>query len=280
MQDLLPEEAVQDPTFKRGPGAMMAVNQPELALKYGVIRNQQRIPPQALHSQGSKARGQRSVEDTIRDLNTVMNAPPQSIPKTDVEAEQQVQESSAGAPMTDKEREDIKRALEKMDDFDFESLRKQMNQDILNNPEQRKIIESRLQPIDLAEMVMHNRVEQEIPVRPGVFWFSFQSLTGDDDLALKRLIMEESNKIEVTQRYLLDKYAFMTVTAGLLSICGRPVPHSHLNSDGEFDDVGFWKKFIWVMKRPLHMLASFGVNHTWFEMRCRKLYVAENIKNG
>jgi len=286
MQDLLPEEAMQDPSFRKGQGALMAINQPELAMKYGVVRNQQRVPPQALQAATAPGRGRRAIEDTVRDLNAVMTASPPSIPRTNAEAEKQVESlpagasQNAGAPMSAKERAEVEEALGKMDDFDFEGLRRQMNEDILNNPDQRKIIEARLKPLDLAEMVMHNRVEQEIPIRPGVFWFSFQSLTGDDDLALKRLIMEESKKIEVTERYLLDKYAFMTVTAGLVSVCGRPVPHSHLNVEGEFDDVGFWKKFVWVMKRPLHMLASFGVNHTWFEMRCRRLYVAENVKNG
>jgi hypothetical protein len=36
----------------------------------------------------------------------------------------------------------------------------------------------------------------------------------------------------------------------------------------------------WVTKRPLHLIASIGTNHSWFELRVRKLFVAERVKNG
>ena len=100
------------------------------------------------------------------------------------------------------------------------------------------------------------------------------------DLALKRLLMEESKSVEVTERYILDKFALMTLTAGVMSINSNPVPYKIHDKDGKFDDDQFWLKFGWMLKRGIHVLASIGANHTWFEMRVRKLLVAVRVKNG
>ena len=42
----------------------------------------------------------------------------------------------------------------------------------------------------------------------------------------------------------------------------------------------FLKKFNMVLRLPLHMLASIGVNTLWFDVRVRKLFVAEKLGNG
>ena len=47
--DLLPDEAKADPQFIQGHGAMVAINQPILALKYGIIRQGRRYSPQEVY---------------------------------------------------------------------------------------------------------------------------------------------------------------------------------------------------------------------------------------
>ena len=288
--DVLPDESLQDPKAMRGPGDLIAANQPYLAMKYGVIRNGVRIPPQALQAnvgQGPRP-GARSLQDTIRDLNAITSAqPPKELPRDEVEAEQQAATGAAyssqnvGRPakLSDKEKKDVEAAIEKLDDFDYDGLRRQMNQDELNNPGQRAIIEERLKPMDLTELITRDRVTQEVPIIPGKFWVLFQSMTGDDDLELKRLLMQESKSVEVSQRYLLDKFAMMTLTAGCLAINGNPCP-THLDEKGCFDEKKYWLKFGWMLKRGIHVLASIGCNHSWFELRVRHLLVAEKVKNG
>jgi hypothetical protein len=295
--DMLPEEATQDPAFRRGQGAMFAVNQPDMALKYGVVRNGMHIPAQAMQANAGvhpgAGGGKRSMKDTIRDLQEASRAqapPPNGLPKNDAEAEQQVEESAAGSSqnagkpvskkLTDSEKRDVDEAIKKMDDFDYDAFRRQMNEDNLNNPEQKRIIEERLEPLDVVELIIKDRVSQRVPVIPDKFEIKFTSLTGEDDLALKKLLMKESSSVEVTERYLLDKFAVMTLTAGLMAINNNPVPYDMHDKEGNFDDDQFWLKFGWVLKRGIHVLASIGANHTWFEMRVRKLLVAERVKNG
>lgn len=285
--DSLPEEAENDPQFQRGFGSMLAAAQPQMALKYGVIRNGQRLASQQLRQHagmGGKLRPE-SLKD-LQDLQSLSDKQQQaSLPQNDKEAEEQVLESSAahsahaGGELRQEEDEKIKGAIELMDSFDYERIREVMTRDILNNPDQREIIESRCQELNIEELILKNRVSQAVPVVPGKFIITYESMTGDEDLELKRLVMQESKSTEVTDRYLLDKFAFMALSVGLKAINGNPVP-KHTDEKGDFEEKRFWIKFDWVMKRPLHMLASVGVNHTWFEQRVRKLFVAEKVKNG
>lgn len=290
--DLLPNEAQQDPAYQHGSGSVFAVSQPHLAARYGVMRGGQRLMPQQLQQRMPPGQKQQSPirPETLQGLQDLQNfqrqSDPAQIKAAEQEAEKQVVNSaaghsaSAGAPpeLTPEEREKAQERLELMDSFEYSSLRNAMTRDVLNNPEQRKLIEARLQPLEIDDLIVRGRVTQRVPIIPKKFEVEFTSMNGFDDLALKRLIMQESQQLEVTQQYLLDKYAFMALTCGVTSINStRLLPH--LDSKGVFNDELFLEKFNFVLSQPLHMLASIGVNHTWFEMRVRKLFVAEKVGN-
>ena len=294
--DLLPEQAMQDPSFQQGHGSMYAAAQPHLAKKYGVIRNGKFIPPQKFSEQRPGLRA-----ETLRDLETLnelakqqqANQPVGALHGSEAEAEASLKGSAAEAaaragnvpgddssePLTEKEKEELGKAIDKMDEFDLDSFRQAMMRDIINNPDQKELIEGRLNPLNIDEIILRNRVKQTVPIVPGKFEITFQSMTGEEDLELKRMIMEESKSVEISDRYLLDKYSFMSVAIGLHSINGKPLGDVS-DDEGNFSEEKFWRKFNRVLKLPLHMLASAGVNLFWFEARVRKLFVAEKVGNG
>ena len=294
---MLPPEAQKDPEFQMGNGAMFAVSQPGLAMRYGVVRNGQMIMPQQLKEDVPRARGQSAPQSQLRPetVQGLKDLQELSQKQTTIEerlvaeekAEAEVAARPAGASITAGDpppgsgkmsQEEAQRRIELMDSFDYDALRDAINEDILRNPGQQKIIEGRLKDLDLDDLIVKNRVTQRVPIIPKKFEVTYRSMTGDDDLALKRLLMMESKSVEVTERFLLDKYAFMALSCGIIAVNSNALP-DHLGSDGKFNEDMFWKKFEWVMKRPLHMLSSIGVNHTWFEMRVRKLFVAEKVGN-
>jgi len=293
--DLLPAEARQDPAFREGMGGMYAAAQPALAKKYGVIRGSRRVPPHELEQGSSKpgvlrretVEGLQKVAEFNQQRARVESGTAAGETRAEKEAESGLGgasaklESGSAKPTTDKQREEAKKALSNMDEFDFNTFREMMMKDIINNDKQREIIEERCRPLDVGEVITKGVICQVVPVLPGVFEPEYQSYSAEDDLALKRLIMEEARTIagEIEDRYLLDKFALMATTIGLKSINGHPLP-SHRNSDGAFDEELFWKKFNKVIKLPFHMLASLGVNHFWFDIRVRKLFVAETVGNG
>lgn len=289
--DMLPTEATQDPTYQSGPGSMYAMAQPQLAVRYGIVRNGQRISAQQLAAQsqpggGAQPQAGRIRPETAQDLQMLQTLQQQQnkpVPSPTAAAEEEHKE--AEKPLTEDEKKKVEDAIQKMDAFDYNAWREAMNQDVLNNPDQRKIIRARCKQLDIEDLIVKNKVSQDVPIvvdsktQVHRFWVQYTSMTGEEDLALKRLIMIESKAVEVTERYLLDKYAFMSMTCGITRINGNPAP-GHMDERGDFNDAKFWEKFNWMMKRPLHMLASIGLNHAWFEIDVRKLFVAEKLGNG
>lgn len=289
--DVLPNAAKDDPEFREGNGAMFAANQKHLALKYGVIRNGKPIPPQQLVGTGDRQLRPETLQDIrkIQELQAQQNSQrmPDGSPSTEVSDAGRaaatvgnVPGDNDDKPLTDSEKQELEKAITRMDEFQFDAWRQAMMKDILNNPEQKEIIEERLEPMDVGDLVTTGFLVQKVPIVPGKFEVSFMTQDGETDLALKRLIMEDTQSLgEITERYYLDRFAFMAVAAAIYAINGKPLP-DHRDDKGNFDPDKFRHKFNIVLKYPIHMLASIGVNVTWFEARVRALFRAEKLGNG
>lgn len=293
--DTLPMEASKDPAFQPGTGSMFAANQPMLAYKYGVVRNGQIVPPGALRapvaaSGDPNAAPRKLSPNTLEGLKALEDFNAQRAATADGGLDKKVRaEVAAGpagqaevtsggteAPLTEEEKRDL---LEGLDEFDFNRYRQATMRDLLNNEEQRVLIESRLKPLDLGRLIMTGRVSQVVPIQPGVFDVEFQSYNGEEDLILKRLITAEAKSLNVVERYFLDKYSLMGLSVSLKAVGGVQLPTCE-NERGEFDEDKFWEKFTIVSKLNYHMIASLMVNFYWFDVRVRKLFVAEDVGNG
>ena len=113
----------------------------------------------------------------------------------------------------------------------------------------------------------------------GVFEVEYESVTGEDDLNLKRMLVEEAKTLNVADRYLLDKYALYGLACAVKSINKKPLS-KHRDNEGNFDEKLLEAKFKQILRMPLPMLAALGPHYFWFDQRVRKLFVATNIKNG
>lgn len=285
--DLLPEEATKDPDFMEGHGSRYATSQPRLALKYGVIRNNKRIAPQELLSRPGGLR--QETVDGLRAAAEFQNTRKEAeSPDRAVEAAAAASPAGAGArlgqssnekPMTEDDRRRMRDAQLAVDDFDFHTYREMLMKDLINNDDQRKTIEGRLAPMDVTDYIMNGYVEQTVPINSKLTYV-FRSTDGQVDLALKRLIVKElKDGFTHDDRYILDKYAMMSVACFIHKINNITLP-SYQDAEGNFDDKSFWEKFNRVVKLGLHVLASLGVNGFWFDIRVRKLMVADSLGNG
>ena len=281
--DLLTEEALRDPNYREGTGSRYALSQPQLVAKYGVNRNGAFIPPSAFRSGG---RGPSSeTMAAVAELNSrlAQSATTAAQRAEDAELEKEVAggpvaaaraaSSSAGGADPKLEAE-MRAKLASVDKLDLHRLQEMGVVDLLNNDEQKKIIEERCSPITLDEYVMNSFVRQRVPIVPGVFEVTFQSMALEDELTLKNLIAKEANALELSDRYLVDKYGYMGLAVGLHMIhtTGKDLPFpSHLNNEGVFDEKLFWEKFKRVLRLPFHLAASLAINFFWFEVRVRRL---------
>ena len=300
MDDVLPPVAQQDPAFSAGGGAMFAINQPHLARKYGVIRGGKHVPAQMLGDAGPAAQQPR-----VRTTGGNKAPPAASVSSQTLEGLQAISEFNSARNRTENDQSDTriendalkgpaggagtterplseaekKAILDDLDDYDVSRFRNAMFKDLLNNDEQRAIIEKRLKPLSLAELINNGVVMQKVPVHPGVFEPVFQSYGGDEDIQVKRLLSEETRSNSVTDQYALDKYSLMGLTVSLYAVNGNILPNFK-DEKGDFDNDAFWKKYKIVSKYNTHMLASLVANWFWFDVRVRKLWKAEDLGNG
>lgn len=289
--DMLPEEATRDPQFQQGHGAMFAVNQPALAAKYGVIRGKERLMPQQMAATQPRPKGAGGPATKLSDASVEGLLALQRL-----EAEQRQRATSTAASSLEQEaqrgpagnvgatekamnEEEKQKLLDGMDDLDLSRVKKAMFKDMLNNDQQRDLIESRLAPLDLSQLIIEGRVTQVVPIRPGVFEPEFQSYSGEEDLIVKRMIGEEAGLTNASDRYIMDKYQMMGFTVALRSFNRRPLP-DYRDAEGNFNEDLFWKKYAIVSRLNYHMLSSMMVNWFWFDIRVRKLLRAEELGNG
>lgn len=155
----------------------------------------------------------------------------------------------------------------------FDEFGQRVRNEIVN-PERRKLIESRCDPLDLSDLLVHREIRQVVPIVPGKFEPTFRSLSGSEDLFLKKLIGEDNG----ADRYILDKFSMMNLCAGLFALNGKELP-THLNKNGLPDKELFNKKFEMLMQFPLTILSDLAVNFHWFDKRVRALLSVENIQN-
>lgn len=291
--DLLTDEAKNDPLFRHGHGSEYASNQPELAARYGVLRNGKWIPPQQLGGKPGKTALRPETLQGLEDLRRLQEGGGKLPNQEDVETREAaadgigssagrvggVESPGQGDVSEDAKRKMFKAAIDQMDAFEFNQWRQLTMRQILHSEEEREVIEGRLKPLDIGELLANNVIRQRIPIIPGKYEVTLQSYDGQVELALKRMVMMESRSVDVGETYLLDKHSFMSLAVGLHKINDKVYPDI-VDEDGVFSDEKFLAKFNMVMKLPLHMLASIGVNLMWFEMRVRKLYSASAVGNG
>lgn len=289
--DVLPNEARSDPNFREGGGSMYASQQPELAYKYGVIRgtgtNKRHVMPQEL-AQPTKGLSDKTLADMER-LSELQKSQAAATAPQDAQVEREAAAGIAGAagrlgnaPGTGPEPSDpakVEKALKNMDDLDFQALRDMMMKDIINNDDQRKIVEERCEPMKIEDMVTSGYVRQRVPIIPGKFEPTFQSPAIGDDLAIKRMIMLEAKGLEINERYLLDKFSLMTTVLGVYSINGNLLP-SYRDDNGKFSEERFNEKYDFLARMSFHMLGTLGVHFFWFDIRVRRLFVTERLGNG
>jgi hypothetical protein len=273
--DMLPPAAMQDPECQQGTGAAFAVSQPHLALRYGVIRNGVPVSPRDLNLKNPK-RGLSS--ETLAGLNAISQASQDSTLGHKAIAAAAPPLPAPAEPTLANEA--AQKAIDEADPFQVQSWMRQLRTDDLNNAKQRELIESRIKPITIDELITFGYCEQRIPIVPVKFEITLRSTDPETELALKRLAMEDARSVNATDEYYLDRYSYYGIVAALVKVNDRILPPYRDQATGNFSDELFKVKAQNVLRLPMHMVASIGVQVGWFDQRVRKLFRVEDLGNG
>lgn len=275
-QDMLPSKAAEDPDFQGGANAMMAVTQPHLAFKYGIIRNGQFYPPGSdspVRAGAIRPETQRLIAEAVaanREGVALPGEPPPYEPPPPSSDGQRAAEIG------------VRQGL-RMDEFDFAAWRSRI-ENVFNNPEEQAAVARRCGKMSsIGQMIVNGFAEQEVHIIPGTdedrLVVKYRTVRGADDLACKRLLGAESKGSDYSEAYLLERYGLMTLACALESVNGKPMPR-YVNDNDKFDEEAFMKRFNKIIGLPLPLLACLGAHYFFFEVRLRNALSASNVKNG
>lgn len=267
--DLLHHTAYADPLYAQAADKEpLAIKHPLLARKYGIIR-------------GNTHLQLRASDNTWQPPTpTLSEAPPWSAPAADDRAPPAPAVPSAPS----KEEEDDAPDLGSVNDLDLARIREMMWADMLNNPEQRQLIEKRLAPLDkgaaIRDMLTGKMVQQRVPIVPDVFEPVYSQLPFWVEQKLQERMVRLLGNLDTNKPHIGDRYAFWGLVCSIVELGGKPLGTVYSADLKDLDDAKFRAKEQVLVGLPVELIASLGVHYMYFSIRMRSLFQLQDIKNG
>jgi len=149
----------------------------------------------------------------------------------------------------------------------------------LMTKERRKVIEDRLEPLDLSDLVLGRGINQQIPVVPGKLVIELRTQSQRENLWCLQYIWDFGGS-QLYQQELLNT---CRLTCSLVSINGKMIPdhRKEVGKPGEdVDKEAFKTKLGIVSGLPVQFVADLSVQLMWFEDRVNDLFGHDSLKNG
>lgn len=207
---------------------------------------------------------------------------PAGSPLLSSETAQQLQDMAAAqvaeqAETKKAEAEETKKEEDIFEMFDFEGRNE--SERILNNKKRRKEIESRLEEMNIEDLLLNDEVQQTVIIIPDKYTVRFRSMTPEESLFIKQYLAKDQLGQQNNDNYMLEKFSLCQLACSLVSINGKPFP-DHRGKDGSPDTEAFKTKLTMLMKKSGYLVADLAVNYMWFDLRVRRLLNPEKLGNG
>jgi hypothetical protein len=161
--------------------------------------------------------------------------------------------------------------------FDFDAIIEARNP--LYNKERRAVIESRLAPLDIEDLIMKKEIIQLIPIIPGKFELELRTISQNENLWIEQHLYEHPG----SDRYVTELHSTFKLVCALVSVNNQRLP-DHRKDVGtrqeHVDRDKFEEKMFHVASHPVQIIADFGAQCNWFNDRVNALFSVENLKNG
>lgn len=153
--------------------------------------------------------------------------------------------------------------------------------DSINNMEERKAVEAKLEPMSLARGLASGCFMQEVPINEALT-ITYRSYSPTEHRAIRKLLWDWCDKDPTIENMSSDIFGNMLLAASIHSINNVELA-SHMNGHGfkaTFDDMAFKNKFDLISAYPIQILHSLGVHGQWFDQRVRELLKVSSLKSG
>lgn len=265
--DILHHSAFADPLYTQAADKEpQAIKHALLARKYGIMR-------------GNTHLQLRASDSTWQPVAALPEVPPWSTPSPEP-----TPAPADPAPAPSKVEEDEGSDLGSVNDLDLARIREMMWADMLNNPEQRQMIEKRLAPLDkgavIRDMLTGKMVQQRVPIVPEVFEPVYSQLPFWVEQKLQERIVRTLGNLDTNKPHIGDRYAFWGLVCSVVELGGKPLGTVYTADLRDLDDAKFRAKEQVLLGLPVELIASLGVHYMYFSIRMRSLFQLQDIKNG
>ena len=164
----------------------------------------------------------------------------------------------------------------------IDELLEEFKRSPLSSKKRRLEIEARCPPMEIDDLLVYGELRQIVPILPNRLEVTYRSTNGEEDLFVKRIATydepppgSESKLIlldeqKYTNRFLMDRYLTLTLTAGIHAVNGRALPPFTDNTGTPQSEL-FWLKFKALKRYPAALLHDISINYSWFTSRLEKL---------
>jgi len=240
------------------------------------------------HTKGPVTLGEAKRMGTVQQDDKPKERPKQLSPES-MEALKKVQVEDTPAfeePKSPLDDTDAKKDMEEAEDelatsdfpgFNFDALTRQ--QQVIANDERRKIIESRLEPLNIGDMIIQSEIKQTIPVIPDKLVYTLRTFNQQEYLFCLQYVYDQVG----SAAYVEELLNTCKLACALFALNGKALP-DHRKEIGtpkeEVDRDAFRNKLAILSRMPTNLLADISVQAIWFQERVQKLFSIENLKNG
>ena len=265
-------ELQQQGKFIPGAGSAYAFNQPAAGQVLQPKAGVQKAPEGQEYANPPRPAGAGLRKETLQQLEEVAKA--NMGPETETPAAPPTPKKPD--PEKTKEELEAEAAKNDLDDYEEQFDTDEFGQKVRNllvNKERREAIEKRCSAMSVEDLLINQEIRQTVSIIPGKLEIVFRSITGAEDLFIKRKVFG----LKGSAQLIFDTYSVLNLACSLYSINRRPLP-THLDAEGDPDDALFEAKKKLLLKLPIQMLADFSVNYSWFDRRVKKLFVIDELK--
>ena len=233
------------------------------------------------------ARGETESPVSRREAGEVGDEAPKPLSDETLQAMKMAQEAIDSPEMEDevsvsteetKERlEDSEEELVESNPFDFGAIQRARAK-ILSD-KRRRIIEERLAPLQLEDMIVNREITQTVTILPNKLSITLRTFNQREHLFCLRYVY----KFGGSQLYVEEFLNTCKMVCSMFAVNGAPLPDHRIEvgkRGEEVDEKRFEDKMYHISSFPVQMLADFSVQMIWFNDRVNDLLSLDNLKNG
>jgi hypothetical protein len=150
---------------------------------------------------------------------------------------------------------------------------------MLMSKKRQKDIESRLDKLDLADMVMKRELTQTVTIVPNKLAVTLRTFSQNENLWIMKYIFDFPGSALYVQELINTCRLVCSVTA----INGAYLPDHRKDVGTPSEKISkeeFEKKFYYLSSLPVQLVADLSVQLMWFQDRVNKLLTLDELKNG